>query len=179
MPQSTQLGCACGEVSLRVEGAPIISAECCCTSCRTAAARFQALPGARLLLGPRDASRFVLYRKDRVHFLQGTDRLAELRLAPESKTRRVVATCCNTPVFLEFQNGHWLSLYGGLWAEGTLPPLELRTMTSDLPPGPALPTDVPNSRHQSVAFFIKLLGAWMGMGFRSPKLTFVKAELPR
>ena len=122
-------------------------------------------------------TRFVLYRKDRVRFLKGTDLLREFRLTPETKTRRVVATCCNTPVFLEFQNGHWLSLYGGLWPAGTLPPLQLRTMTSDLPAGTVLPDDVPNMKQQSGAFFVKLLGAWIAMGFRSPKLAFVKGEL--
>jgi hypothetical protein len=122
-------------------------------------------------------TRFVLYRKDRVSFLKGTEFLKEFRLTPGSKTRRVVATCCNTPVFLEFQSGHWLSLYGSLWPEGTLPPLELRTMTSDLPDPSVLPNDIPNGKRQSIAFFAKLLGAWIAMGFRVPKITVVKGEI--
>ncbi|MFP2925128.1 GFA family protein [Pyxidicoccus sp. 3LG] len=170
MTRTTQLGCACGQVKLEVEGAPIVSAECCCNSCRAAGARMQALPAAPPFLEKSGATHFVLYRKDRVRFLEGTDLLKEFRLKPESKTRRVVATCCNTPVFLEFQNGHWLSLYGCLWPEGALPPLELRTMTSDLPAGSVLPDDVPNGKTQTFAFFVKLLGAWISMGFRSPKI---------
>ncbi|WP_434347624.1 GFA family protein [Myxococcus virescens] len=177
MTHPPQLGCACGKVLLQVRGVPIISAECCCNSCRAAGARLQTLPGARPVLSSLGATRFVLYRKDRVHFQQGTEHLNELRLTPEAKTRRVVATCCNTPVFLEFEKGHWLSLYGALWPEGTLPPLELRTMTSDLPAGTVLPEDVPNGKHQSVSFFVKLLGAWVLMGFRSPKLAVVHGQL--
>jgi hypothetical protein len=120
---------------------------------------------------------FVLYRKDRVRFLKGADRLREFRLSPDAPTRRVIATCCNTPVFLEFQKGHWLSLYGGLWPAGTRPALEMRTMTSDLPAGTELPDDVPNGKRQSARFFAKLLGAWVAMGFRSPKVPEVSGEI--
>ncbi len=177
MTPATRLRCACGRVELAVEGAPILSAECCCTSCRTAGARLEQLPGAKPLLGKHGVTRFVLYRKDRVRFLAGADLLAELRLAPGASTRRVVATCCNAPVFLDFEKGHWLSLYGGLWPPGTLPRLEMRTMASDLPDASVLPDDVPNARRQSLAFFAKLLGAWAAMGFRVPKLPPVERVL--
>jgi hypothetical protein len=177
MRQTTPLGCACGQVNLQMEGAPIVSVECCCNSCRAAGARMQTLPAAPPLLDANGATRFVLYRKDRIRVLEGADRLKEFRLTPEAKTRRVVATCCNTPVFLEFTNGHWLSLYGCLWPEGTLPPLEMRTMTGDLPAGSVLPDDVPNGKRQPLSFFVKLLGAWIAMGFRSPKIDFVNGAL--
>jgi hypothetical protein len=177
MTRTNRLRCACGHVQLEVERAPIVSAECYCNSCRVAGARLEGLPEARPILGENGGTRFVLYRKDRVRFVAGTDRLKEFRLTPQAKTRRVVATCCNTPVFLEFQNGHWLSLYGRLWPEGTLPPVELRTMTSDLPDAAVLSNDVPNGKRQSLSFFAKLLGAWIAMGFRSPKITFVEGEI--
>lgn len=164
------LSCTCGEVRLAVEAAPIASVECCCNSCREAGTRLARLPAAAPVLSPFGATRFELHRKDRVRVLAGEDRLGEFRLLPGAKTRRVVATCCNTPVFLEFKGGHWLSLYGSLWPEGTLPPLQMRTMTGDLPDPSVLPDDVPNARSQSLSFFAKLLGAWIAMGFRSPKV---------
>ena len=43
-------------------------------------------------------------------------------------------------------------------------------MAMDLPDPAALPDDVPNARRQSAAFMAKLLGAWIAMGFRSPKI---------
>ncbi|NVJ21986.1 hypothetical protein HUW62_12235 [Myxococcus sp. AM011] len=177
MTQTNRLACACGQVHLEVKGAPIVNAECCCNSCRAAGARIQTLPSAPTFLEASGATRFVLYRKDRVRLLQGTDHLKEFHLTPEAKTRRVVATCCNTPVFLEFKNGHWLSLYGCLWPSGTLPPLEMRTMTADLPAGVVLPEDVPNARQQSFSFFARLLSAWVAMGFRSPKIACVNGAL--
>lgn len=176
MTKNTQLVCHCGQLRLEVKGAPISSVECCCNSCRAAGARLLALPSAQPVLGPNGTTRFVLYRKDRIRFVQGTAQLKEFRLTPGSKTRRVVATCCNTPAFLEFQSGHWLSLYGGLWPAHALPALEMRTMVMDLPAGTTLPDDVPNASRQSFSFFAKLLGAWIAMGFRSPKIA-VNGEL--
>jgi hypothetical protein len=177
MTDVTELACLCGRVRLEVEKGPIVSSECHCNSCRAAGERIRTLAGAPPFLEQNGGTRFVLYRKDRVRFLEGTPLLRELRLTPESPTRRVVSTCCNTPVFLEFQNGHWLSLYGCLWPAGTLPPLELRTMTSDLPDTSVLDDAVPNGKRQSISFFAKLLGAWIAMGFSSPKITFVEGAL--
>ncbi len=173
MTRATSLACACGQVRLEVDGAPIVSTECHCDSCRAAGAKVQALPGARPYLEANGGTRAVLYRKDRIRFLEGVERLKAFRLTPEAKTRRVLATCCNTPVFQEFPNGHWLDLYGVLWPAGTLPPLDLRTMTSDLPDASVLARDVPNAKRQSISFFARLFGAWIAMGFRSPKITVV------
>lgn len=170
MTHPTSLACACGKVRLEVRGPPIVSSECCCDSCQKAGARLQGLPSAPQLLGPYGNTRFVLYRKDRVSFPAGAELLREFRLKPGAGSRRVVAGCCNTPMFLEFEKGHWLSVYGVLWADGTLPPLQMRTMAGDLPAGVRLPDDVLNARRQSLAFFAKLLGAWAAMGFRSPKI---------
>jgi hypothetical protein len=176
MTKTTKLSCACGHVHLDVELEAIVNAECCCTSCRSAGAKLQTLPSAPKFLEPTGVTRYVLYRKDRVRFVQGTALLKEFRLTPKSKTRRVLATCCNTPIFLEFHNGHWLSLYGCLWPKGTLPALNMRTMTKDLPPGTSLPNDVPNAPQQTFSFMIKLLGAWISMGFKIPKIA-VNGEL--
>lgn len=177
MTQMTRLTCTCGQVVLELERRHLLSVECCCESCRAAGAVLEALPGAPRLLEDSGATRFVLYRKDRVRCTDGAPRLKGYRLTPSSPTRRVVATCCNTPFFLELDKGHWLSLYGRRWATETIPPLEMRTMTSDLPSGTTLPDDVPNGRTQPPMFMLKLLGAWIAMGFRVPKIDFVNGEL--
>lgn len=170
MSSIRSLACACGRLALEVAGPPIASVECCCDSCREAGARLARLPGAQPLLGAHGATRFVLQRKDRVRFVRGAQQLRQFRLAPGAGTRRVVAACCNTPVFMEFKGGHWLSLYGGLWRDGALPPLQMRTMTGDLQDPSALPDDVPNLRRQSLSFYAKLMKAWIAMGFRVPKI---------
>ncbi|AKU89698.1 hypothetical protein AKJ08_0085 [Vulgatibacter incomptus] len=50
-------------------------------------------------------------------------------------------------------------------------------MTGDLPAGTVLPDDVPNCKRQSGSFFFKLLGAWIAMGFKRPKIAVGNGEL--
>ena len=177
MANSTTLSCRCGGVALRLSGQPILTADCTCNSCRSAGAIFERLPGGEPLLDKHGASRLVLYRKDRLECLSGEERLKEHRLRPESPTRRVVATCCNSAMFLDFTKGHWVDIYGQRWLPGAMPQPELRTMTMDLPEGTSLPADVLNARRQSFAFFTKLIGAWIAMRFRTPKIAFVHGVL--
>lgn len=174
---ATRLTCTCGRVALEVQGEPIISVECLCADCQVAGAYLQSLPGAPPALDRNGATRFVLYRKDRVRCEKGQEHLSEHRLSTESTTRRVIATCCNAPVFLDFAQGHWLSLYGNLWPAATLPAIELRTMTRSRPEGIVLPDDVPNPGTHTFAFYAKLFRAWAAMGFRTPKIDFVNRRL--
>lgn len=173
----TTLDCRCGQVSLRLTGQPILTADCTCDSCRSAGAFLAKLPGAELLLDQYGASRLVLYRKDRFACLSGQEQLKEYRLRPESPTRRVIAICCNSAMFLDFTKGHWIDIYGQRWLPGAMPQPELRTMTADLADGTTLPDDIPNSRRQSFAFFAKLISAWIAMRFKTPKITCVNGTL--
>jgi hypothetical protein len=181
MPQTIPLTCACGAVQMQAQNAPILSVECLCTSCRKAADILETLPGAPPLRAPSGGTRMEMYRKDRVTCTKGAAHLREYRLNDTTKSRRVVATCCNTPMFLDFTQGHWIDLYGHLWPAGTLPPLQMRTMTSDLDDPGTLPQDVPNLKTHSPRFFIRLISAWAAMLFRTPKLTYVQGslDLPR
>lgn len=169
--------CQCGEVALETRGRPIVACACYCTSCRTAGERLRSRAGAPAILEPDGGTEFVLFRKDRVRFLGGTERLREYRLTSTAKTRRVIAACCNTPMFLEFQNGHWLSLYRKRMPVETQPPLELRTMTRDRLPGVEFQGALPSYATQSVGFMFRLLAAWVAMKFRSPSIDFVNGAL--
>lgn len=87
------------------------------------------------------------------------------KLTDESSTRRVVADCCDSPMFLEFEKGHWLSMYRSA-LRGDLPPLQMRVHTKSRPAGVHLPNDVPNHRGHSLKFMAKLFGAWIAMLLR-------------
>ncbi len=168
MTETISLKCSCGQTCLDVTGSPIASVECCCTSCQVSGLKLQQLRGAPQVLTDYETTPFVMYRKDRVRFVSGVETLREIRMSPDAKTRRVVATCCNTPIFLEFLQGHWLSIYAGLWPDDARPPLDMRTMAGDLPTSVTLPDDVPNPKKHSLGFYAKLMGAWIAMGFRVP-----------
>lgn len=171
---TVQLRCKCGNTVFEVEGSPIMSCDCACESCRKAAASFAKLPGGFEPGGPSGTTHFVLYRKDRVRCLSGAESLAQHRLTEDAPTRRAVARCCDTPVFLEFEGGHWLSLYAGLWPEASRPYASLRTMVNDLPAEESLPDDIPNHGSHSVRFMWKLAAVWVAMGFRVPAVTCVR-----
>lgn len=161
--------CRCGAVVLEVTGAPIVHAACYCTSCQEAGRRIGSLPDAPPVLDADGGSDFVLYRKDRVRCAQGGELLQAHRLKPRSPTRRMVAACCNSAMFLDFTKGHWLTLYRARLA-GPVPPLEMRVMTVERREGVVLPQDAPNYATRSGKFMGKLLAAWISMGFRTPKV---------
>lgn len=161
------LSCACGGVRLEVRGAPIITTECHCNSCREAGARLSVLPGVPEIVTANGGTPFVLYRKDRAEVTRGAEHLKAFRLKLDAKTRRVVASCCNTPAFLEFKGGHWMSIYHTLWPVGTMPAIEIRTMTGDTD-GARLDDRIPSGARQTAGFYARLLIAWAAMGFRSP-----------
>ena len=169
--------CRCGNVTLETTGRPIVACACYCTSCRTAGERLQSRAGASAVLEPDGGTEFVLFRKDRVRFVGGTDRLREFRLTPTAKTRRVIAACCDTPMFLEFHNGHWLSLYRKRLPAEARPPLELRTMTRDRRAGVEFRDTLPSYATQSAGFMFRLLAAWVAMGFRAPSIDVVNGAL--
>ena len=159
--------CRCGKVELQIVGAPILRGICYCASCQEAGRRYQASPGADFVLAEDGGSDYVLYRKDRVPCVQGGDLLEERRLKQGSPTRRMYARCCNTAMFVDFTKGHWLTVYRGR-LPNDIPPAAMRMMTSERPEGVILPDDMANYPGRSGKFMLKLLRAWMAMGFRRP-----------
>ena len=162
--------CRCGKVELELSRDPFLTAACCCNSCRDSAERFRRMPYGYDVRDDIGATPYALYRKDRVKILSGAEYLREMRLKPDSKTRRVVASCCNSPMFLEFKGGHWLSVYGNLWPDDAPIEPQVRTMTGDWPDQDALSKDIPNYSGLSPKFMWKLFSAWAAMGFRAPKI---------
>lgn len=160
--------CACGGVEYEAIGAPITSVICYCASCQEAGRAFEQFAAAPAVLEPDGGTAAVLFRKDRVRCVRGREHLREHRLKPDSPTRRFVATCCNSAMFLDFTKGHWLSMYRRRFPADA-PEIEMRVMTRDRRNSVALANDVPNYRGQSGRFMFKLLAAWIAMGFRLPK----------
>jgi hypothetical protein len=163
--ERTSAACRCGKVELQIVGAPILRGICYCASCQEAGHLHQAVPGADSILAEDGGTDYVLYRKDRVRCVQGGDLFEERRLKPGSPTRRMYARCCNTAMFLDFTKGHWLTVYRDRLPDD-IPRATMRMMTAERPEGVILPDDMANYPGHSGKFMLKLLGAWMAMGFR-------------
>jgi hypothetical protein len=159
--------CRCGKVELEIADAPILRGICYCASCQEAGRRHVAVPGADDVLAEDGGTDYVLYRKDRVRCVRGGDLLEVLRLKPDSPTRRMVACCCDTAMFLDFTRGHWLTVYRGR-LPADIAPATMRMMTAERPEGVMLPDDMANYPGHSGKFMLKLLRAWIAMGFRRP-----------
>lgn len=161
-----QLGCACGQVRLAVQGGPIVVAACYCDDCQAGAAQLEAMPGARAFRDPDGGTWSALYRRDRYRVVQGGERLERVKLRANSPTNRLVATCCNSPMMVDFDRGpHWVAMYRSGFSD-LPPPLEMRLQTRFAPDPGRIPDDgVPAYRIFPLRFIGKLIAARLAMLF--------------
>lgn len=163
--------CRCGETAIELTGEPIQSVICFCESCRTAARGFERDLGAPPTVNADGGVHYCLYRKDRVKIARGAHYLREYRLKPDSPTRRVVANCCSSPMFVEFTRGHWLTMFLDRLS-GQAPEPQMCVMTKYRPEGLELPRGIPAYGTLPPRLMIKLLAAWAAMGFRRPTIAW-------
>ena len=158
--KDTRLTCECGAVEFKVSGPPILGAACHCGDCTAAAEQFDALGGAQSLRDGEGGTPCILFRKDQVTCLKGQDRLRDHRLDPQSPTRRVIAACCESPMFLDYEKGHWLSVYRArLGADA--PQIQMRIQTGGTTPRPG--GSLPVHPGYPPVFMFKLMAARLAM----------------
>jgi hypothetical protein len=155
--------CSCGGVELRAFGRPIANSVCYCNDCRKGAGQIEALPKAGAVADPDGGTAYILYRKDRIECSKGAQLLKSYKLKETSVTNRVVATCCNSAMFVNFDRGpHWVSAYRARF-HGELPPLQWRMCTKSRLEGVVLPDDVPSHRGYPPGLVVKLLASRVAM----------------
>jgi hypothetical protein len=163
LPPIMTATCACGSVELKASGRPIVSAACYCDDCQKGAAQIEALPNAASVRDPDGGTSYMLYRKDRFECSKGAELLKPHKLKDASPTNRVVATCCNSAMFVNFDRGpHWVSAYRARF-HGDLPPVQARICTKFKPDGIVLSDDVPSYRSYPPSFIVKLLASRIAM----------------
>lgn len=105
----------------------------------------------------------MLYRKDRVKCSMGAPFLQDFRISETSATKRVVATCCNSFMAMQFDDSrHWVPMYRAR-LEGDIPPLQMRIQTKFKPENSGIPGDVPSYSGYPFKFMAKLLAAQIAM----------------
>lgn len=160
----TIVQCACGSVEIDVAGAPILGVTCYCDDCQEGARQLEALQGASPLMDADGGTELLLFRKDRVQCSKGRGLLSDHRLTDGSPTRRVVARCCNSAMFLDFQKGHWFSVYRSRFGDDA-PPIQLRIQTKYRPGNGAIASKIPEYKSYSLNFITRLMVARIGMLF--------------
>lgn len=158
-----QSSCACGRVRCEAVGPPIVSLVCYCDDCQEGARRIEALPTAA---GFRDAdggTPYLTYRGDRFRCLSGADLLVGYKIRESAPTTRMVASCCNSAMFLKFAPGFWVSAYRARFEGDDLPPLEFRDQIEHRRADTALPRDVPCYRGFPMRLFARIISARIAM----------------
>lgn len=141
------------------DDAPIVTTTCHCSGCQDAGRILEELPGAVPILDQDGGVPYALFRKDLVRCVRGQENLREHRLTDASPTRRIVAVCCNTFMFLDFTKGHWI------------------TLASDRMEDRDAISDAPVQNRQGAGFIFRLMIVWAKMRFRTPKIDYVQGAI--
>jgi hypothetical protein len=158
--------CACGAVVLEATGPAIACAVCYCADCQEGSRAIEALEHAGPVRDPDGGTAYVLFRKDRYRYLQGSHLLADRKIREASATARVLATCCNSAILMRFDDArHWVSVYRAR-CQGAAPSVEMRICTRYRSSDTELPGDVPSSPMYPVALMARLLTSRIAMAFR-------------
>ena len=159
----TTARCSCGGVELEAIGAPIVSAVCYCDDCQEGSRLIEALPNARPVRDSDGGTAYLVYRKDRVKCSRGSQFLRGYKIRETSPTNRIVATCCNSAMLLNFDDGkHWVDIYRAR-LQGDIPAVQMRICTKFKAEGGDVPNDVPGYRSFPLKFLVKLLAARIAM----------------
>jgi hypothetical protein len=162
-PKTTLLAsCTCGSTKFEATGVPIVTVVCYCGDCQAGSRRIEALPNAPPVREPDGGTAYLLFRKDRLTCVMGGEFLRDLRIRESSPTKRVVASCCNSAMFLNFERGHWLSIYQARF-EGDVPPVQMRIQSKFKPEGTVMPKDAPAYASFPFKFIAKLMAARLAM----------------
>ena len=157
--------CSCENVEIETYGTPIASTVCYCDSCQAGSRQIEELPNAAPILSPDGGTAYVLYRTDRIKYVKGAELLKGYKVDEKSTTSRVVATCCNSAMVMQFEDAkHWVPIYRGRF-QGELPPLQWRICTKFAPEDAEIPEDVPSSKMYPVGLMVKLLTSKLSMLF--------------
>jgi hypothetical protein len=159
----TTARCTCASVELQAIGAPITSVACYCDDCQEGCRQIEALLNAHPVRDPDGGTAYVLYRKDRVECSKGAQFLQGYKIREKSATNRVVATCCNSAMFMNFDDSkHWVPVYRARF-QGDVPPLQMRICTKFKPENSDVPSDVRGYSTFPFRFVAKLVTARIAM----------------
>ncbi|WOB10218.1 hypothetical protein [Piscinibacter gummiphilus] len=163
VPSDLTASCSCGSVKLRVHGTPIAGVVCYCDDCQEGSRQIEALPNAAPVLEPDGGTPYILYRKDRVRWSAGAELLKGCKIRGESASSRMVASCCNSAMYMKFNDGrHWVPIYQARFSTPA-PPLEMLICTKFRQASHEFARDLPSYPGYPLKFMAKLIAAWIPM----------------
>ncbi|MFM5950807.1 MAG: DUF6151 family protein [Novosphingobium sp.] len=163
MNMKTLLRCQCGAVECSGTCAPFLSAVCYCDDCQNAARQIEAIGKGPAISEPDGGTALCLIRDDQFTIEHGADLLKPHQLDPTSATCRMIASCCNSAIYLEFSDGRfWKSAMIGRIL-GTKPPIEMRLCTKYRSSNLPWPDDAPRHAGFPLSAFARVGWQWLAM----------------
>ncbi|SKA38203.1 Uncharacterized conserved protein [Enhydrobacter aerosaccus] len=160
--------CRCGAVEVGAWSAPIVVTACYCDDCQEAARRCAASADAAPLVDADCGTEFMVFRRDRIACIRGADHLQAMRLRDATKTRRMIAGCCATPMYLTFDDRRpWISAFRAAFGADA-PPVQLRICTRFRQSREMATDGLPNHPGYPASMILRVLAAWPLMLFSRP-----------
>jgi hypothetical protein len=157
--------CRCGAVEVDTWAPPFIVAACYCDDCQAAA--LQLASSEDPVTTADGGSEFMLFRRDRIACGKGAEHLHAMRLREDTMTRRMVAACCTTPMYMAFDDKRpWVSAYRARFDHA--PPVEMRICTRFRSTASPLDEALPSYPGYPAAMAIRLVVAAVQMLFSRP-----------
>jgi hypothetical protein len=157
--------CSCGAVKLTASTRPIVASVCYCDDCQAAARQIATLAGSSNVADADGGTEYFLFRKDRFSCSEGAEHLRPFRLKDTSATRRMIASCCDSAMYMAFDDSrHWVSAYRARFV-GDVPPLEMRICTKSRTSNEPLDSSIPSYTGYPPSMMVRLLGSRLAMLF--------------
>jgi hypothetical protein len=125
--------------------------------------QIEALPNAPSVKEQDGGTAYLLFRRDRVRCIKGGSLLRNMKIAEDSPTNRVVAACCNSAMYIGFDEGpFWNSIYRGRFTT-PVPDVEMRVQTKSKPAAAEMDSSVPSYTAIPIKLGFRLTAAWIRM----------------
>ena len=152
--------CRCGAVEIGAWAEPIVVSACYCDDCQAAAQEIAESAPSAPAVSADGGTEFMLFRRDRIACTQGAENLQAMRLTAASKTRRMIAGCCATPMYLAFDDKRpWVSAFRASFGAGA-PPVEMRICTRFRRSEETADDGVASHPGYPLGMMFRILGTW-------------------
>jgi hypothetical protein len=160
--------CRCGQVEIGAWAEPLVVAACYCDDCQAATERLAASTRRAPAVSADGGTEFMVFRRDRIACIRGPENLEAMRLTDATKTRRMIARCCATPMYAGFDDSRpWVSAFRASFGADA-PPVRMRICTRFRRPEDNGNDGLPSHRSYPPAMIARILAAWPLMLFSRP-----------
>ncbi len=150
--------CKCGSVVFEAVGEPIVSAVCYCVDCQAASDKIKSIYANAVVAETDGGTAYSTFKDEQWHCVKGGELLTGIKLREGSPTTRFIATCCQSPLYLKYKYGFWISTYRQQFRDA-LPDLEWRNKISSRQSYLPFPDDIQRFKGFPIRLFGRLIKA--------------------